>query len=322
MITVLMRLLRRWAERGRWRSMRAHDRTGGRTVRLFVATLTSLCAAAVADARNQPLVWALHGPSNTVYIAGSMHLLRREDATLSDNLNRAYADAERLVMEVDMDDLDEAATSAWTAQHGRYDADSHMTLRTRLGDPLWQKLNALTEPAGLPLSAVNDFKPWLVGLTYTLLQLQKLGLDPELGVEEQLTRRARADHKPITGLETVPQQLTIFDSLADDLQRRFLEQTVEEAKDAPQELNSLASAWKNGDERALSRELLQEYARFPELYDALVWRRNQAWVPQIAALLHGKDDYLVVVGALHLVGDRGVIHLLQRAGLAPQRLTH
>jgi uncharacterized protein YbaP (TraB family) len=251
-----------------------------------------------------------------------MHLLRAADAQLSGALDHAYADAKRLVMEVDTDDLDEAAIAQWTLLHGSYPADSHQTLRSVLGEERWQRVNQETEKTGLPLAAVDTLKPWLVGVTYSVLQLQQLGLDPKLGVEQQLTTRARQDHKPITGLETVEQQLSLFDDLPLPLQLRFLDLTIEETKDAQQEVDELTNAWKSGDERKLAASLLNEYARFPELYDMLVSRRNLAWIPQIEALLQGHEDYLVVVGALHLVGDRGVIHLLQQDGLKPQRVLH
>lgn len=286
-----------------------------------LASLALLLTTGAAVARDRPLVWALHGPTNTVYIAGSMHLLRPEDSLLSDNLNRAYADAERIVMEIDMDDLDENALAAETLQLASYPPQSHQTLRGALGEERWNRINAQTEAAGLPLAALDGFKPWMVGLTFSVLQMRQLGLDPKLGVEQQLAARAKADHKPITGLETAQQQLAIFDALPDALQLRFLDQTLEESKDAPRELAQMTRAWKRGDEKQLASELLEEYAGFPELYDALVWKRNQAWVPQIEALLTGHDDYLVVVGALHLIGDRGVIQLLKRDGLTPQRLS-
>ncbi len=106
----------------------------------------------------------------------------------------------------------------------------------------------------------------MVGLTFSVLQMRQLGLDPKLGVEQQLAARAKADHKPITGLETAQQQLAIFDALPDALQLRFLDQTLEESKDAPRELAQMTRAWKRGDEKQLASELLEEYrlvGRYP-----------------------------------------------------------
>ena len=274
-----------------------------------------------ALARERPLLWALHGPHNTVYIAGSMHMLPADRSAASDGLDRAYADAEKLVMEIDMDDLDPAAAAAWTLQHGVYAADSGRTLRTVLGEERWRRIDAATTKAGLPLAAVSQFQPWLVALTFTQLQLQTLGLAVDQGVESKLTERAKVDHKPIAGLETMEQQLGLFAGLSEADQIRFLDQTIEDGTDAQQQIDALVAAWRRGDERDLTRKLLEEYARFPRLYDALVRTRNAAWIPQLQAMLSGNDDYLVVVGALHLVGDEGVIAMLERAGLKPVRVS-
>lgn len=292
-----------------------------------VTVLTLLVAGALsvsstAGTRERPLLWALHGASNTVYIAGSMHMLRAADATLSEGLDRAYADAERIVMELDTDDLDETAAARFTLEHGSYPPGSGRTLRNALGEERWRRINVRTEAAGLPLAALNNVEPWVVGITYSVLQMQQLGLDPKLGVEQQLTARAKQDHKPISGLETLEQQLALFADLSEAQQIRFLDLTVEQSDDTEGQIAALTRAWQRGNEKQLSDTLLHEYRRFPELYDLLVSRRNAAWIPQIKALLHGTDDYLIVVGALHLVGARGVIHLLERDGLRPQRVTH
>jgi uncharacterized protein YbaP (TraB family) len=164
-------------------------------------------------------------------------------------------------------------------------------------------------------------EPWAVALLYSATQMTRAGLDPQLGVEEQLLRRAAVDHKPITGLETLEFQLSLFDSLSPEAQARLLEMTVAEAGDVERELDGMGTAWRSGDASQLERLLLREYREFPDLYESLVYRRNRDWVPQVEALLQGKDDVLVVVGALHLVGERGLIDLLRRRGLQPESYT-
>ena len=273
-----------------------------------------------ACARDRPLLWAVRGPTNIVYIAGSMHMLKPEDSTLSGGLDQAYAQAKRLVMEVDTDELDQSATAAWMLEHGTYAAASHRTLHTALGDARWQRVNKLTEKSGLPLESMNALEPWVVAVTYSALQLQSLGLDPKLGVEEQLTARAHQDHKPISGFETVAQQLSLFNDLSEADQIRFLDLTMDESQNPEQQLAAMTAAWRRGDEAELARVLLQEYARFPELYEILEQKRNAAWIPKIKALLSAKDDCLVIVGAFHLVGERGVIGLLQKDGVTLERI--
>jgi uncharacterized protein len=129
-----------------------------------------------------------------------------------------------------------------------------------------------------------------------------------------------ADGKDIAGLETLEFQLGLFDALSAEDQARLLELTIDDAGGNAREIDRLAAAWRSGDGAALARLLLREYRRFPTLYEALVYRRNRDWVPQVEALLRHPDDSLVVVGAMHLVGRQGLIELLRERGLDPRPL--
>ena len=104
-----------------------------------------------------------------------------------------------------------------------------------------------------------------------------------------------------------------------NLQARLLELTLDENADLDAELANLGRAWRNGDAGGLEKLLLRDYREFPDLYESIVYRRNRAWVPQVEALLQGEEDVLVVVGALHLVGERGLIELLRRRGVRAER---
>lgn len=277
---------------------------------LSLGLLGSLSAQAAGS------VWALRGGHNTVYLAGSVHVLPDTERSLPPAFDRAYAEAEALVMEIDLDDVDELATQRWVLEHGTFAGDT--TLRMTLGEQRHARLAAEAGRLGLPLEGLQEFEPWTVALTLVQLELQRLGMNPEHGVEKQLQRRAGQDHKEILGLETTEQQLGILDGLSYEEQARFLDLTISEAESMPGEVEALLDAWRRGDSRALERLLLAEYGSFPTLYRRLVTERNRSWIPRIRELLHDRRDYLVVVGALHLVGDQGVLRLLERAGLDPQ----
>jgi uncharacterized protein len=295
--------------------------------RLNRAPLAALLAAfaslwllppALADGGGDGLVWVVRGEHNTVYIAGSVHLLRPDGAPLPAPLERAYREAESLLMEIDLDDLDPTAGARFTAAHAVYGADR--SLRDALGESRWKKTADLAQQLGLPLAVIERFEPWAVALLLSVAQLQQAGMSIEAGVEQQLLRRAGADAKPINGLETLEQQLQLFDGLDEAAQIRFLEMAVDDAASVSAQLDSIDAAWRAGREQDLAQLLRDEYARFPELFQLLVDRRNAAWIEPLRALLTRRDDVLVVVGALHLVGEGSVIDLLRRAGLEPERL--
>jgi uncharacterized protein YbaP (TraB family) len=287
----------------------------GRTaLRWFLALglLGSLSAHAASP------VWAIRGAHNTVYLAGSVHLLPAGDAALPPAFDRAYADSGKLVMELDLGQLDPLEAAGWMMEHGALPAGS--TLRGVLGEPRYARVSAAAADLGLSMQLLDSQSPWVVGIELADLEYLHLGFDPQQGVEEQLVHRARSDDKPTAGLETLSEELGGLEALSREDQLRLLDQTLSELKESQSELQAVLSAWRRGDAAGLASLLAREYRAFPALYRPLVTARNQRWLPQIEQLLHGERNCLVVVGALHLVGDGGLLELLRKDGFAPVQL--
>ena len=263
-------------------------------------------------------VWAIRGTHSTVYLAGSIHLLRAADAALPPGFARAYSGAARLVMEVDLARLDATEMAHSMAEHARLPEGT--TLEQRIGAARYRRVSTAAAALGLPEGMLDRAAPWLVGLQLTELEYVHLGFDPQQGVEQQLVQRARADHKPTGGLETFGDELGVFAHLSDAEQLRFLDMVLADLDAADSDTQAVLAAWRRGDARQLGTLLAQEYRSFPRLYRALVTGRNQRWLPQIEALLGQSEDSLVVVGALHLVGQGGLLEALRHDGFAPQQL--
>lgn len=263
------------------------------------------------------LVWQVKGPRGSVFIAGSMHLLRRDRPTLPAAITEAYGEAESLVMEIDTDDVDDQHTAELMLRLATF-ADSR-NLPSVAGDARWQKLQPLLSRVQVPESFAETLEPWGVAILLTSLEYSRLGFDPEIGVEKQLQTLAARDRKPIAGLETPEFQIGLFDALPMDEQLQLLDMTLEDLGEMPDTVDELYAAWRAGDVKALDALLLEGYREMPRLYEDLVERRNRNWIAPIKALLERRGDTLVVVGALHLVGERGLIALLEREGLKPSR---
>ncbi len=275
-----------------------------------LALAASLLAATPATADSG--VWMMQGAANRVYIAGSIHLLRPENSALPLALERAYADAERLVFELDLDDLDQMQVAGDMMRAGtRTDGKS---LSQTLPRALANRLARTAGELGLPAVLLDTMEPWLASLMVTSVSLQKAGFSSAAGIDQQLATRAKADRKPITGLETAAEQFAVFDHLTTANQIHLLDLTLDEAAQIPTGLAVIEQAWRQGDQARLAHELQDEMASFPALESALLIERNRKWLPAIRALLQGNDDVLVVVGAAHLLGDKGVIALLRADG--------
>jgi uncharacterized protein YbaP (TraB family) len=113
----------------------------------------------------------------------------------------------------------------------------------------------------------------------------------------------------------VEQQLGYLDGLSLDAQRDLLMQTLAESAAIRDIMDDLISAWRSGDIDYLEETLLDDVSGYPELYETIVASRNRLWVDTIDDLLERDEDYLVVVGALHLVGEDGVPRLLEQRGV-------
>jgi uncharacterized protein YbaP (TraB family) len=256
-------------------------------------------------------LWSLKGKTNTVYLLGSVHFLS-ESEKLPAALDAAYRESEVLLMEIDMDDLDPVETQQITLELGMLPAGE--TLEQHLGKPTYARLSTRAQEVGIDPSLLNRFQPWFAAMTLVQLQLMKMGLAPTSGIEQRFTTQAVADKKPIHGLETLREQLSMLAGLPERQQREFLLYSIEDADRISEEIDELLSAWRRGDSKALADLLAEGFEKYPDLYRPLTIERNRRWLGQVEALLDDRDDYLVVVGTLHLVGKDSLIELLQAKG--------
>jgi uncharacterized protein YbaP (TraB family) len=286
--------------------------------KLLLPLATALTGCISIAAQADSAVWALRGTSNTVYLAGSVHALPANDSKLPATIDKAYADAEALVMEIDLDDLDEAEAAKFMMERGTLPPDK--SLSALMGEASYTKLAAEMAKLGIPAAGLERLEPWAVALVVTQMALAKSGFDPNLGVDQQLAARAKQHGKPITGLESITDQLNVFDSQPYDEQVKFLELSNDEASDIGAELAQMIGAWRTANLDILAKDLDEEFKGAPKLYKSLLADRNAAWIPKILALREGRDDYLVVVGALHLVGPDSVVTLLERRGVKLERV--
>jgi hypothetical protein len=286
-----------------------------RAVLALAAALLVVPGLALAD----PAAWRVAGKNGgEVVLLGSVHALRASDYPLPPVVDELYAHADVLVMELDLDDLDPKTEQATLLAVARLPPAQH------LPDVLDASVYGLAErragELGIDLGLLDRFEPWLVAITMLDAGLEKLGFVSSLGLERYFIAKAAKDHKEIVGLESLDKQLGIFDQLTPREQQSLLEQTLQELDGASETMTQLATAWRDGKLETLTDTLLADFGDFPMLYDALVTERNSAWVESLERMLDDGHRYLVVVGALHLVGNGSVIEKLGERGHRVERL--
>jgi uncharacterized protein YbaP (TraB family) len=278
-----------------------------------VLALATLCVA--ANALAGPAAWRVTSSSGgEMWLLGSMHFLRPTDHPLPEVIDDLYSQAGTLVMEIDLDDIDQV--------HSRNEFLSAAMLArgTTLPDVLAPETYALAQTQaralGIDLTLLKNFEPWLVAITMLELGVGRLGFRAEHGIEQHLLRKAELDGKEVLGLETLATQIAIFDDLSADQQEALLEQTLAEIDSAEEVMNQMVDAWRSGRLDELATTLMDDFAEFPELYSTLVVDRNMRWIETLEALLAKPDRHLVIVGALHLVGEHNVVDLLAADGFS------
>lgn len=271
----------------------------------------TLCLLSVS-AWGNPAAWHVSGEDSELWLLGSIHYLRERDYPLPPRVDELYQLADTLVMELDLDDLDLLAAQASFMEAGILPASG--TLRAVLDPEVYALTEARAADLGLPLMLLERLEPWLVALTLMDLGMSRLGYQASQGLEQYLVRRSFTDGKEILGLETLDDQIGIFDSLSWADQEALLLLTLTDLQAAEAEMTTLLDAWRDGNLDELAAELTADFDELPELQTALVSSRNRRWAAKLEELLQGSGRYLVVVGALHLVGEDSVIELLSARG--------
>jgi uncharacterized protein len=279
--------------------------------KMWAALVALTAPAALASA--EPAAWRVAGPNGgEIALLGSMHVLRPSDYPLPQSVDELIGRAETIVMELDLDDVDAAAQQRVILETAMLPQGT--ALANVVDASVYRLVEQTAAELGVDLTLLDRFEPWFLAVTLLDQGMRKLGFQSERGIEQYVLGRSQQSGKEIVGLETLEFQIGIFDSLPAASQQAMLEQTLAELDEAATALDAMVAAWRSGELEALSAELLDDFDEFPGLYATLVTQRNGAWVPVLERLLGEGRRYLVVVGALHLVGEDNVIDLLRARG--------
>ena len=280
-----------------------------------------ISANAVHAEAPKPLLWKVSDANNSLYLLGSFHMLKTTDYPLAKSTDMAFDDAEQLYFELSPEEMNNPALGQKMAQAAmRTDGK---TLQQSLSAETWKKFEVSAAKNNLPAANFQGFEPWFVALILSVTEMQKVGLNPALGLDKHFMDRAAKAGKPAKGLETGASQIAIFDNMGVKQQEQFLLDALDESADMKKKIDELHSTWRNADDKALFNIMAKEMnQKYPELYQTINLDRNKAWLPKLEAMLkdNDKDDVMVVVGSLHLVGDDGVVKMLKTKGFKVERL--
>ena len=262
-------------------------------------------------------LWSITSSHNTVYLLGSIHVLKQENYPLHANIYRAFDAASHLVFEVNLDDTSSPLSQLSSLRKGMY--TDGQTLQDALSPKNYDLTKSKLANRGYSMEMFKLMKPWMLASTITILELQKLGFETVHGIDQHFFERAKAEGKTVEGLETVEYQLNLFDSLSPKTQEQFLLQTLGEIDMLEQQTHQLVESWTHGRVTGLE-VMLENMQEFPEVYEALITKRNLDWLPHVESYLQNNEPYMVVVGTLHLLGEKGLLAMLTKKGYVIQQL--
>jgi len=255
-------------------------------------------------------LWEMTHEGRTLYLLGSVHLLRPEVYPLDEAIYAAFDEAEVVAFELDFDEM--MAAAPMMMQRGTF--DDGRTLRQVLPAEVYAELEAQVRATPLPMEAVERMKPWMASLALSSLALQQGGFDAAAGIDLHFHERARAAGMEIIGLETIEDQIDVFEGMSEEAQVAMLRSTLKELDGTVAQMDEATEMWRRGDTDALAKMFVEQMGDREEAMERLLFARNRAWIPQIEALLGRPQTAIVIVGVGHLAGEQNVIDLLCERG--------
>lgn len=273
---------------------------------------TLLVPQSLAQDTRKSCLWSLQTKSSVIYLLGSLHVLKRDAYPLESVIEDAYVASQKIIFETDIAAMESPGIQAKMLELGLY--PEGQTLYQELDENTRISLQKKLSELGLPLEQFAMLRPWIVALTLGILELQRLGFDPNYGIDITFFHRAVKDGKEIGYLEPAEYQLNLLANMNKQDQSSFLNQTLRDLELVSQLAGEMVSYWKTGDGDSLHALLFKSFKDYPNIHDRLLIQRNKDWVSKIENMTRENKTILVIVGAGHLVGPDGIIDLLGKRG--------
>jgi len=270
---------------------------------------------------DKAFVWEVTAGSNTVYLMGSMHFADSSFYPLRKEIEQAFDRSSHLVVELDVNNIQPEKYNQILQEKGSY--KNGKTIEDVLSEETWLQLRQSLQKLNIDYDAIKNYKPGILVLTLSAIQVAQMGFDPNLGIDIYFLRKAaKQAGKQIVELETLQQQLDLFIDMPDG--ELLLKESLFSLDESESVMVDMVQFWKQGDEEKMNKLLfedaLNEYPAFSKIYDSLFYERNRQMTIEIEDMLKQQEGYFVVVGSGHLIGEKGIVNTLKEKGYEVKRL--
>lgn len=258
-------------------------------------------------------LWEVENNGTTVYLVGSMHIADDSFYPLRDEFEEAFTEADYLGVEIDISKAADEAQQNLILSMGTYQDGS--TLKNHISAETYAKLGEVLKQNGLEPDILDAYKPWVVDSTLASLKSAATGYEASAGVDLYFIQKALERQLPIIELESYESQLRMFNNFSKELQEKNLNATLDNIDVVEDSVNAMAEMWKTGNDEQLL-ELTNSFSDDEEYNQAMLIDRNLGMAEKIDGYLKSgkKEEYLIVVGAAHYLGEHGIIKLLEDKG--------
>ncbi len=257
-------------------------------------------------------LWRVSKGDSELLIGGTIHVLSLNDYPLPIEFEKAYKQSQLIVFETDVSALMKPKIQQQLTQRVLY--KKGRTLKDDLTAKTYKVLSYYLKTKGLTIDAFNRFKPPMVIMTLMMIELQRLGM-ANTGVDDYFNKKALADGKTLDELETIQVQLDVIENMGKGQEDEMILSTIAEIKELPLIIAEMKDAWRKGDSKRLEEIGVSPMkTNFPKLFRLLLVDRNNAWLPKIESFLATPEVEFIMVGALHLIGNEGVLSKLKKLG--------
>ncbi len=264
-------------------------------------------------------VWKLDADNGSFYLAGSCHVLRKSDYPLPKEFESAYAAADQVIFETDIEALRSPDIRLLMMSKGMYTGGD--TLEKKLSKKAYESLVKFCNDRSMSIDFLQNFKPWMAAMTLLILELGKNGISAADGLDMYFSNKAKKDEKQTGGLEDVYKHAELLSSLGEEFDDTIIESFIREVEKLQAVMKDLIKSWRVGDEAGTDKYLTDNMRKeFPTLYKRLITDRNRDWIPHLETLIASGKNTLVIVGVGHLVGEDSVINLLKSRGYKVKKM--
>lgn len=282
----------------------------------FVFAAVFLCQQATAIASSKVFAWEVTKGSKILYLVGSIHMANESLYPLDPALTNAFDKSDTLVVEADVTSAEASGGLMMIMiEKGMYPPEE--SLATKLSPETYQALQNYAVSRGINLAMFQQLKPWAISMTLSVTELMRYGFSPEHGIDYYFLTKAKESGKTIKELESTAAQIELLASWSDDEQDLFLASALEEMGRIKDMMDTTIEAWRNGDHDAIDKIAVAEIRNSTEyrfIYEKMISNRNVAMTEKIKGYFKTRGIYFVIAGAAHMVGEDGIVALLENAG--------